>query len=151
MWPPKCTRVSEELQPPQIGLSLMSATSHPKRVAATAAHIPATPPPTTTKSYFTLLIFRGLCFRRNSVSASPPTGGTSALSVVRYMASQRPSKPVISCKRNSASPFAMSTAPAYCHIHSLPVEPNSSSSRVPSMPKRNAPAPRFSLQGDVQL
>ena len=48
--PPRPTRISELLLPPSTGRSCINATLQPNLAAEIAAHIPATPPPITTKS-----------------------------------------------------------------------------------------------------
>lgn len=113
--------------------------------------MPAMPPPTTTKSYFARRIFFGLCRLRNPASASPPAGGTADGSRVSHTASQRPSKPVMSCSVRVALFVAVSTAPAYCHIQPLPSVPSVVPSSVPPTVMRKAPGPLLSDHGEVQL
>ena len=150
MCPPRWTRVSELLHPPQMGRSLMSATFMPMRAAATEAQMPAMPPPTTTKSYSTRRM-RLLSYRWRKVSNAPASvGGMSSLSVVNQRASQRPSKPVRSCRQTSAS-LSTVAVPAYCHIQRFPVCPIVCCKGLPSMLRVNLPGPSCPDQGEVQL
>ena len=154
MRPPRCTRTSELLFPPNTGRSFTSATLHPSRAADTAALMPATPPPTTTRSNPPWQgAVSGSCkaLRLNPANASASEGGSRCASVVKKIASQRPSKPVRSCSRTSACNCFTATLPAGCHIHRSPSTPNWADSLFPPTLMLKRPGPSPFIQGDVQL
>ena len=123
MRPPRCTRTSELLLPPNTGRFCTKATFKPSLAAATAALIPATPPPTTTRSNTpaerTFGPLRNI-LSRYRFSASYSSGGATA-DVLRQMASHRPSKPLRSHSASVAVPCLRLTVPAFCHCQRLPV------------------------------
>lgn len=135
MMPPRWTRTSEELLPPHNGRSLTNATLHPLRAALTAAHIPAIPPPTTTKSKCPSC-FMPVGWSRlrncwvNSVSVSNLSGSGE---VERYTASHLPSKPVRSCSAMVLLPLWSLILPDNCHSQSEPVCPLVYARRFPLM------------------
>ena len=78
---------------------MISTTFNPNRAAETAAHMPAIPPPTTTKSKFPLLSQARILkdSDKNPFNSNVSSGGDMA-SFEKYIASQRPLNPVRSCK-----------------------------------------------------
>ena len=153
MRPPRCTRTSELLLPPNTGRFCTKATFKPRRAAATAALIPATPPPTTTRSNTPAdrlcAPLRNILSRYCFISSRLSGGATSA--VVRQMASQRPSKPVRSHSVSLAIPCLRFTVPAFCHCQLSPVCPTMCGRRLPLMATLNPPGPAAAYQGAVQL
>ena len=125
------------------------ATLLPRRAALMAAHIPATPPPTTTKSKRPLL--SGSDGRSRSALLRPSTSPGSPSSRVRSTASKRASKPSRSWTAKAWRPFARWILPPCCQCHSgLPV-PKTVSSAVPSTLRENFPGPGRSVQKAVQF
>ena len=151
--PPRCTRTSELLLPPKTGRSCTNATFKPSLAAATAALIPATPPPTTTRSNTPAERIRWLVFNilsRYLLRSSWPSGGATG-DVLRQMASHRPSKPVRSHSASVAIPRLRFTVPAFCHCHRSPVWPTVTGKRLPLMVTLNPPGPVAACHGAVQL
>ena len=131
--PAQYTRISPEALPPSTGRSCTSATFMPRRAAATAAHVPGIPPPTTTKSAFTV------SSALDSSIFSGPSGGRPSPSALNTIPAQRPSKPVRSRSATVASPFATVTVPPSSHAHSRGPAPNSLASGLPSTSTRKRP------------
>ena len=122
--PPSHTRTSELLLPASTGRSCTRATLRPSRAADNAAQVPAMPPPTTTRSNFppsrASRTARAACGGRPSARGSLLGGGEP--SSEKTMASQRPSKPLRSCRATFACRAEIFTLPPGCQCHCGPFD-----------------------------
>ena len=125
------TRISADAFPPRMGRSCTSATFMPRRAAATAAHVPASPPPTTTKSALTV----------SATAAAPTFSAPSGLAppIENTMPAHRPSKPVKSSSATVARAPAIFTVPPSSQDHSREPAPKTLPSGRPSTSTRNLP------------
>ena len=131
----------------------MSATLSPSRAAETAAHVPAIPPPTTTKSYeppSSAVSGRPKSLRRKRAICGSLFGGDRSGSVVNRIASQRPSKPVRSWRATVVLRAAISTWPPSCQCQSAPSVPKTVGRALPLMITWNLPGPPGAFQGATQ-
>ena len=125
-----------------MGRSCTSATLIPRRAAATAAHAPGMPPPTTTKSALTVSDTSA-----SSIFSAPDGGTLPVASASNTIPAQRPSNPVRSSSATVAAVPPTFTTPPSSHDHSREPAPNSRTSGLPSTSTRKRPgAPSAQLR-----
>ncbi len=131
----------------------MSATFKPSLAAEMAVHVPATPPPTTTRSNDPALSGtsgRRSSFRRSAARAFMSSGGRKSGSREKRIASQRPSKPVRSRSATAAFASRISTVPPCGPCHWSPAVPRTVLSGRRLTTRRNLPGAPSPFQGDAQ-